>query len=574
MRSPSLLGIVLGLAIVSFGSSRVSAAEPADLILKNGKIETVDANRPRAEALAVRGDRIVAVGSNDEIAKLAGPKTETLDLAGRFAMPGFIESHAHLRALGASLEELNLTEAKDWEEIVALVKAAAEKVPPGQWIVGRGWHQAMWKKAPQPNVEGYPIHTALSAVSKAHPVLLVHRSGHMSLANAAAMGRAGVTRATAAPDGGEILRDAQGELTGVFRETAMVFVSRARAASRENLSTAELDVEFRRQVELGQRACLAKGLTSFQDAGTLPGEVARYVAMAEAGRLDLRMWLMLRASNRELARVLPELKKVRRAAGDRVTVGGIKHMLDGALGAHGAWLLAPYDDLPTSRGLAVSSLDDIANAGDLALEHGLQLCVHAIGDRANRETLDLYERLFAMHPDKKDLRWRVEHAQHLDPADIPRFAKLGVIASMQANHATSDAPFVDQRLGPKRAREGAYAWQALKKTGAVIANGTDSPVEDVDPILCFAAAVTRKTADGKVFYPEQKLTRPQALRSYTLDAAFAAKEEDLKGALVEGKLADIVVLTGDLLALPDDDLKQAKVWCTIVGGRVVYRKKD
>jgi len=295
-------------------------------------------------------------------------------------------------------------------------------------------------------------------------------------------------------------------------------------------------------------------------------------AMARRNELRLRLWVMLSGANQELAANLDRYRIIGESA-NHFTVRAIKRYMDGALGSRGAWLLEPYADKPESRGLNVTDPAEIRQTAELALAHGFQLCVHAIGDRANRETLDIYEQAFRANPDKKDLRWRIEHAQHLSAADIPRFGKLGVIAAMQGIHCTSDAPYVIERLGAKRAEEGAYVWQKLMQSGAVVANGTDAPVEDVSPLDCFYASVTRKPKNGPAFYPDQRMSREQALRSYTLNNAFAAFEEKLKGSIEPGKLADITVLTRDIMTIPDDQIAAAEVAYTIVGGQVAYQRR-
>jgi predicted amidohydrolase YtcJ len=294
--------------------------------------------------------------------------------------------------------------------------------------------------------------------------------------------------------------------------------------------------------------------------------------MARNNQLRLRLWVMLSGSNQELGPKLDSYRVIGEGA-NHLTIRAIKHYMDGALGSRGAWLLEPYSDKPDSSGLNIEDPAEIRKAAELAIQHGYQLCVHAIGDRANRETLDIYEQAFREHPDKTDLRWRIEHAQHLSPVDIPRFGKLGVIAAMQGIHCTSDAAFVVERLGAKRAEEGAYVWQKLMQSGALVGNGTDTPVEDVSPLACFYASVTRKPKDGQPFYPDQRMSREEALRSYTLNNAYAAFEEKLKGTLQEGKLADITVLTRDILSVPDDAILSTQVAYTIVGGKLAYVRK-
>jgi predicted amidohydrolase YtcJ len=388
----------------------------------------------------------------------------------------------------------------------------------------------------------------------------------MSFANAAAMRLAGVDDSTADPAGGELLRDADGAPTGVFRETAQGLIGRY---CDDGTSQRH---EIVRAIQLAGDECLRKGVTSFQDAGSSFATIDLYRELAESGKLPVRLWVMVSESNSRLASLLPRYRVIG-AAGNRLTVRAIKRLLDGALGAHGAWLLKPYDDLPSSRGLNTISIASLRRTAEIALENECQLCVHAIGDRANREVLDIFEAAIAGQPSSESRRWRVEHAQHLHPDDIPRFSQLGVIASMQGIHCTSDAAFVVQRLGRRRAADGAYAWQSLLRSGARISNGTDTPVEDVDPIACFYASVTRRAASGDAFFPEQRMTREQALRSYTLDAAYAAFEEDLKGSLSPGKLADVVVLSKDILTCPEDEIRTARVECTIVDGQVVYELK-
>jgi predicted amidohydrolase YtcJ len=560
----ALATVLPGLALPALSPA---ADAPADLVLRNGKIVTLDDRQPVVQALAVRGDRILVVGSNDEIGKRIGDQTRVLDLAGQFAMPGFIEGHGHFVGLGHARMVLDLTRAKTWDDIVRQVEEAAKKVPAGEWILGRGWHQEKWSTRPEPNVEGYPVHTALSRVTPKNPVLLTHASGHMSFANAEAMRLAGVDARTANPSGGEILKDADGNPTGVFRETAQGLISRAQG--RRQRSAEERARDLDNVIRLAQDECIAKGVTSFQDAGSDFGTIDVFRRWADEGKFKLRLWVMVRTSNEEMAKRLPAYRQIGTGS-HHLTVRAIKRAVDGALGPHGAWLLEPYEDLPGSTGLNTTPIDSLRETARLAIQHDCQLCVHAIGDRANRETLNVFEEAFREHASPQSRRWRVEHAQHLHPDDIPRFGKLGVIASMQGIHCTSDAVYVLQRLGLRRASQGAYVWQSLIRSGATVSNGTDVPVEDVDPLACFYASVTRKLPSGTAFFPEQKMTREQALRSYTIGAAYAAFEEDLKGTLSPGKLADVVVLSQDILTVPDDKLRDTRVRTTIVGGKVVY----
>jgi predicted amidohydrolase YtcJ len=545
------------------------AAAPADLVLTNGRIVTVDDSRPEAQALAVTGERIVAVGSSAEIQRQVGPNTRVIDLQGRLAMPGFIEGHGHFMGFGQAKMVLDLATPRNWDEIVALVAAAAQRAQPGEWILGRGWHQEKWVPRPLDTVDGVPLHHELSRVSPNNPVILTHASGHASFVNARAMELAGITATTADPPGGTVVRDEQGNPTGLLRETAMYLASRVHAQAEAARSPAEREAIARRQVELAGQEALGHGITSFHDAGTPFTTIDFFRRLADEGALPVRLYVMVRGDTTDLAANLARQRVIGHANGF-LTVRAIKLSIDGALGSHGAWLLEPYADMPESRGLNTVDLDIFRRTAELAMQHGYQMNTHAIGDRGNREVLDLYERLFQARPDERDLRWRIEHAQHLHPSDIPRFARLGVIAAMQGIHATSDGPWVPERIGQQRAREGAYVWRSLWETGAVVTNGTDVPVEDISPIASFYASVTRHMENCEQFYPEQRMTREQALRSYTLNNAFAAFEEDLKGSLAPGKLADIVVLSRDIMTVPEAEIRGTEVVHTIVGGQVRY----
>jgi predicted amidohydrolase YtcJ len=543
--------------------------QPATLVLTNGRIVTMEAAPAEAQAIAVRGDRIAAVGSAAEIERYIGAATEVIDLKGQLAIPGFIEGHGHFTGVGQAQLNLNLMKATSWQEIVAMVEQAAKAAKPGQWIYGRGWHQEKWTSKPAPDVEGFPTHESLSRVSPDNPVVLTHASGHASFANAKAMELSGVTGQTPNPPGGDFLKDARGNPTGLFRETASRLI---RSGAGEPRRTPEEEAARARKVlELASTEAVSKGITSFQDAGSSFADVDLMRKMIDEGRIDVRLWVMLRVGNDELAANLEKYKSIDYGNGF-LTVRAIKKSIDGALGPRGAWLLDPYSDKPGDTGRNTSTVEDIRETARLAMQHGYQLCVHAIGDRANRETLNIFEEAFKANPDRKGVRWRIEHAQHLHPSDIPRFGQLGVIASMQGIHCTSDAPYVIARLGARRAEEGAYVWQKLMKSGAVVSNGTDAPVEDVDPIASYYATVSRRLKDGSVFYSDQRMSRMDALKSYTLNGAFAAFEESSKGSLRPGKYADIVVLSKDILTIPEDEIPTAQVTTTIVGGKKRYGK--
>lgn len=566
---------ILGIAI--FAMVACDTGSDADLVLRNGKIVTVDSTLPEAQAVAIRGDRIIAVGTTDQIDKYVGDETEVIELEGRLVIPGFQDGHGHFMRVGEAKMQLDLATPRNWGEIVTLVENAAREAKPGQLILGRGWHQEKWDRVPDGAVEGLPTHESLSRVSPENPVILVHASGHAAFANAKAMELAGITRNTENPSGGEIVHDRNGNPTGALRETAQGLLNPVRAAANAVLTAGELAARDRRVVQLASEELLKKGVTSFHDAGSDFATIDMLKQLAETDSLPVRLYVMVRReSNEVMAEKLPQYRIIG-AGNNHLTVRSIKKQIDGALGSHGAWLLAPYEDMPSTSGLVLETVEDITEVARLAIQHGFQLNVHAIGDRANRETLDIYEKVFRDYPDKTDLRWRIEHAQHIDPADIPRFAQLGVIAAMQGVHATSDAPWVYVRLGAERARTGAYMWHDLMKSGAIVTNGTDAPVEDVSPIASFYASVSRRVADGllpdgNVFFPEQRMTREEALRSYTLNVAYSAFDEDNSGSITVGKLADITILSDDIMTIPENEIPATEVVATIVGGKVLFRK--
>ncbi len=573
LRRRSTLAAALCMATLAAAACEARpAAEPADLVLTNGRVVTVDDALPEAQAVAMRGGFIVAVGTNEDIARYIGAATEVVDLQGRLAVPGFIEGHGHFMGLGRAKTILDLTQVRNWDEIVAMVRDAVAQARPGEWIFGRGWHQEKWDNVPADAVDGVPLHHSLSAVSPDNPVLLTHASGHAAFANVRAMELARITGGTANPSGGEIVHDARGNPTGLLRETAQRLVSSVSAPSDQR-SPEEVYAEQKRYVELAGEEALSKGVTSFQDAGSDFATIDFLKTLEQRGELPIRLYIMVRrVSNAEMDARLPQYF-MPMEGNDFLTVRSIKRQIDGALGPHGAWLLEPYLDMPSSAGLNLEDPADIEETARIAIKHGFQVNTHAIGDRANREVLDIYERVFDENPDRTDLRWRIEHAQHIHPDDIPRFGQLGVIAAMQGIHCTSDAPWVLRRLGPERAQSGAYVWRDLMNTGAIIANGTDVPVEDIDPIASFHASVARVTADGSVFYGDQVMTREEALRSYTLNNAIAAFEEDLKGSITVGKVGDITVLERDIMTIPAAEIPGTRVDLTIVGGQIRYRRE-
>ncbi|HET7456266.1 MAG TPA: amidohydrolase [Gemmatimonadaceae bacterium] len=531
---------------------------PADLVVINARIYTVDDTRPVVEAIAVRDGRVVFAGAARGAKTLQGPRTRVLDLAGRTVIPGMVDAHAHLLGLGTALRNVDLTGAKSYEEVIARVAARAKQAPPGAWILGRGWDQNLWAGA------RFPTHEPLDAAVPDHPVLLERIDGHAQLANAAAMRAAGVTAATKDPSGGRIERDASGAPAGVFVDNAAGLVDRAvPAPTRDDI----------RDMTLAAIAeCNKWGLVGIHDAGEPRQVIDVFEELARAGRYNLRNYVMVSDDSVALAHYF--------AIGPRsalydghLWVRAVKLYADGALGSRGAALLAPYADDPKNTGLLVSAPAHIEAVAERALHAGFQVATHAIGDRGNRIVLDAYERALAAVP-TADPRLRVEHAQVVSPEDIPRFAALGVIPSMQASHQTSDMGWAETRLGPERIK-GAYAWRSLLNTGVVIPNGSDFPVEYVNPLISFHSAITRQSAANEPpggWYPEQRMTRDEALRSMTLWPAYAAFQEHDAGSLTPGKYADFVVLDQDIMKVAAEDVLKTQVIATYIGGKAVFER--
>jgi predicted amidohydrolase YtcJ len=547
-----------------------AVAQTADLVILNATIHTMDSVRPAATAIAVTGNRISYVGEDSGAKPFIGNGTEVMDLSGKTVVPGFIDSHGHLLGLGYFRMQLDLEGTRNWDDIVRMVAERVRQVKPGEWIRGRGWHQSKWDRPPDPEVRGFQTNDALNAVSPDNPVWLRHASGHAGIANARAMEIAGVGPDTPSPPGGEIVRDSLGRATGMFVELAQSIIENAIARPPKEADQRALDI--------AAAECVSKGVTTFTDAGVDRKRIAMYKENAAAGTLPLRISAMVgpveETGPAELFAAPPDTG----TPDGFVTARAVKLVMDGALGSRSAWLLEPYSDDSTAVGfetLAIGELDSIAAK---ALRTGYQVCVHAIGDRANRETLDGYERAFRANPAAaRGARFRIEHAQILDERDIPRFGRLGVIASMQGVHCPSDRAWAVDRLGMARIREGAYAWRKLRDAGALIVNGTDTPVEDVDPLKCFYASVTRQRPDGTPpggYDPDQKMTREEALRSYTIDAAYGIFAERDRGSLRAGKLADLVVLSKDIMAVPDGEILSTKVLATMVNGRFVFRRQE
>ncbi len=547
------------------------AGPVADLLLINAEVATVDEAMPQAEAVAVEGERILAVGTTEEMLGFRGEDTEVIDLEGQMLIPGLIEGHGHYTSFGDSLLILDFRYADSFAEIVSMVAEAAAETPAGEWIVGRGWHQDKWSEREEVLVEGVPVHDSLSAATPDHPVMLIHTSGHGVFVNAFAMRLVELDETTEPPEGGEIVKDENGRPTGMMREAAQD-IFRSAFSRHQGLRPADVvEAEMRRIVRLAGEESLRHGITSFQDLGTTFAEVDLLKAMAEEGNLPVRLFMAFQEDAADMEGRLDEYRMV--GYGDNfLTVRTIgEKVLDGALGTHGGWLLEPYADMPNSRGLNVVSVEEIEASARLAVEHDYQMAIQGIGDRAYRELLDIYEAAFATQPEKTDWRWRIEHAQVIHPDDIQRTVDLGVIPAVQGIFACSDGPWVQDRLGPERTRERGYIFNTLAEAGLVPTNGTDPPVDEIDPIASFHCSVTRELPDGTLFQPQEVYSRERALYSYTMGNAIAAFEEDIKGSITPGKLADLTVLSRDLLTVPNDELRETEVVMTILGGEIRYR---
>ena len=564
--------LAICLLVICFAAGFAQSVQPeADLVLQGGKVVTLDPKHGEQQAIALRGAWIERIGNDSDISDLVGEGTRVIDLDGRVVVPGFIEGHGHFLALGRAKQILDLSEASNWEEILSLVAQAVRETSPGEWIHGRGWHQEKWNALPENSVEGVPRNQSLSEIAADNPVFLTHASGHAAFANQAALEAAGVSEFTPDPLGGTLVRAPDGSLTGLLRESAADLVGRAADAQELQGTAEEREQRLRERVRLAGEEALKHGITSFHDAGASFDEIDLLRKLESEGALPVRLYVMIMGPNNEqLEAMLPDYF-MPSEGDDYLSVRSIKRQIDGALGSHGAWLLKPYADLPDTAGLILDPVAQLEEASETAAHHGFQVNTHAIGTRANRETLDLYERVWErLELSGRSLRWRIEHAQHLHPTDVPRFGGLGVIAAVQGIHCASDAPWIPFRLGERRARETSYPWRDLLETGALIGNGTDAPVEAISVLASFHASVTRMDDHGRAFHPHQAMTREEALMSYTINNAYAAFEEDFKGSLAAGKLADLVVLSADILTVPQDEILETKIDYTILGGRVAY----
>ena len=567
-----LLYLLLAGAVAGCSNGAPPPDQPiADLVLTNANVITVDDSLPRAEAVAIAGDRILAVGSSESIADYVGEATEIIDLDGQTAIPGFIEGHGHYTSFGGSLLILDFRYAQSFAEIVSMVAEKAAETPAGEWIIGRGWHQDKWVEKEAVLVEGLPVHDSLSAATPDHPVMLIHTSGHGVFVNQRAMTLVELDETTVDPEGGEIVRDADGRPTGMMRESAQDIFREAYSGHQGRRPAGVAEAELRRMITLAGEESLRHGITSFQDLGTTFAEVDVIKRMAEEGTLPVRLYMAFEEQAADMQERLGDYRMIGHG-NNFLTVRTIgEKVLDGALGTHGGWLLEPYADLPRSSGLNVVPVEEIEASARLAMEHDYQMAIQGIGDRAYRELLDIYEAEFQRHPDKQDLRWRIEHAQVIHPDDVTRTVELGVIPAVQGIFACSDGPWVEDRLGPERTRERGYIFNTLADAGAVPTNGTDPPVDEISPIGSFHCSVTRQLSDGSYFQPQEAYSRKRALYSYTMGNAIAAFEEDIKGSITPGKLADIAVLSQDLLTVADEALPDTEITMTVLGGKVVYR---
>ncbi len=563
----SSLAWALTICVVMMTATSAKAQEPADQIVTNGLIYTMDPEVPRAEAMAISGGRIVAVGTADEVAGLQGPETGVEDLGGRVVIPGLIDAHAHVIRLGFALRTLDLRGTSSAEEIAEMVGAVSGTRSADEWITGRGWDQNDWP------LQEFPTRELLDQVVRDHlnqPVYLTRVDGHAAWVNTRALELAEISADTPDPDGGKILRDDDGEPTGVLVDNAMALVF-------GEIPPPD-DAEYAARLEAAQNHLLSLGVTGVHTMGDDRGSVGVYHAWAQAGKLKPRIVVYLGGRDEEILDWLSEQGGAAAFEDPYFRVAGVKHYADGALGSRGAALLEPYSDDPANEGLLRTQPDALAAELTRVIGHGLQPAIHAIGDRGNRVALAAIAAAFDVHPPDDggvDLAWkrpRVEHAQVVALDDIDRFVELGVIASIQPTHATSDMYWAEDRLGPQRIG-GAYAWRKLRQAGVHIACGSDFPVESANPFYGLYAAVTRQDREGWPeggWYPEERMTREEALACFTRDAAYAANMEGEVGTLSPGLWADYLILDRDFMLVPDSDIWRVEVLRTVIGGEVVY----
>lgn len=550
--------------IVIASTTATNLPQAADTILVNGNIYTVNDKQPHAEAVAVKDGRIILVGSNSDVRKLCGSNTAVMDLSGRPVFPGLTDSHCHIFEIGEREMKLNLEGTRSLPEFLKQLEIATRRIEPGKWIVGRGWIETFWTP-PE-----FPTRADLDKIAPENPVFLVRADGHAAAANSAALKISGITRETPDLFGGKILKDnSSGEPTGMLLDNAMDLVSKhIPPPSDEEKQTAFL-AGVEREIKLGW--------CEIQNAGSELSDQAIMRRAFDAGKVKLRL-INAAYGPGPAAQQLLQSGPTLDAYDHHFTQRTIKVILDGALGSRGAALLAPYSDRPDTSGYLMQKETELLPMFEAALRRGIQVETHAIGDRANRVILDLYQQAFRnVPPEQRKIRqprWRVEHAQILSEQDIPRFARLGVIASMQPSHAISDLFFAPARLGFDRLA-GAYAWNSLLKTGAVICGGSDAPVERGEPMIEFYAAVSRKSIagfSGEGWHPEQAVSRAEALKMFTINAAYAAFEEKDKGSIEPGKLADFTVLSEDIMKIPEPEILKTRAVMTCIGGQIVSQQ--
>ena len=542
--------------------------QKADMIIHNGVIYTMNDLNPIAEAVAVGDGKIIALGKYRDLDPLINAKTKIINLSGAMMTPGIIEGHGHFYGLGLAKMQLDLSKTESYQDLIDMVSDAVRNSNPGEWILGRGWHQSKWSDNKDDFVKGFQTHDRLSEVSPDNPVWLKHASGHAGFANQNAMDIANVNRETEFGFGGEIIKDLSKEPTGVFNERAQGLIS----SHIDNNLSEDSDI---RAIELAVKTSLENGITSFHDAGTGKKTIEILREAINRGILKVRIYAMLTSRDTTLLNEWYKKGPEIGTGGDLLTIRSIKLNADGALGSRGAWLIDEYTDRPGHYGMPTQSMEYVYRVAKNGLLSGFQVNSHAIGDKANREILNEYEKVFNEHPDlAADHRWRIEHAQHVAPADIPRFGRMKVIPSIQGIHMSSDRPWAIDRLGKKRIEESAYVWRDLIDHGAILINGSDVPVEPIDPVASFYASTTRKTLKGFPdfgYEPKQKMTRIEALKSYTLNAAYGAFEENIKGSIEIGKYADFTVFSQNLITIPEDKILDTKILYTIVNGVVEYQ---
>ncbi len=537
-----------------------STPREANMLLINGIIYTLDSNNTIAQAIATRENRIVAVGTSEDIIRAYKSK-DIIDLKGKTVLPGLIDGHAHILGEGGRLQTLDLVGTTSADQIAKIVEEEVGKIQPEQWIIGRGWDQNDWA------VKKFPTREILDKAAPNNPVLLRRVDGHAVWINSKTLEIAKITDDSKDPEGGKIYRDRKGKPTGVLVDNAIDLVNRV----IPNLTEDEID----KRLILALNECAKLGLTEVHDMGVDLQTIKIYKKLIDAGQCPIRVYGAIDGDAETWKYYLQHGKEVGYGNG-QLTIRSLKLYIDGALGSRGAALIEAYSDNPGNRGLTMASEDSLITICKQAFDRGFQVCTHAIGDRGNHIMLNVYEKI--LRSSGKEIsspRWRIEHVQVLQPSDVPRFNSLGIIPSMQPTHATSDMPWAEMRLGSERVK-GAYAWRSMLQTCAHIIGGSDFPVESVNPLFGIYAAVTRQDKNGNPldgWYSDQRMTREEAVRSFTQWAAFGSFEENEKGTIEVGKWADLTILSKDIMKIPPKEILDARVEMTIVNGKIVYEYK-